>query len=164
MIYFIYDKERNLMKKIKIKNNSFEIPYLDEEGTDYSTERLIIKRILELFSDSKCFVLYSVRDEAFSKSHIVNYIKRSKYRRMIEVEKFLELNDIMFEGWETAFYFMPKTFMFSDFVSIKFWGNIFKKHQAKLILYLDEFGFITVTYNSLYDKQIKDIIDEYSLK
>ena len=43
------------MKKIKIRNNSFEIPYMEEEGANYAVERRIFKSIISLISDYSCF-------------------------------------------------------------------------------------------------------------
>ncbi len=40
--------------------------------------------------------------------------------------------------------------------------NCSKDYGANLILYLDDLGFVNITYNPKYDDQIKCIINKYN--
>lgn len=151
------------MQKIKIINNSFELPYLNEEDRDYSLERSIVQQVINLIDNYSCFIAYSCEDEIFSNFKILNYIKLKKFRKIIEVEN-IEINDRMFEGRYVVIYFMPNNFKFKDFISIKAFENIFKKYGAKLIVGLDDLGYVLIKYNKIYDQQIRKIIKQENIK
>ena len=150
------------MKKIKIRNNSFEIPYIEEEGANYALERRIFKSIISLISDYSCFVEYSCNDKAFSDFNILNYLHKSKYRKLIEVSEFIDINEKMLDCRYVIFFFMPKSFKWNDFVLSRTLRNCSKDYGANLILYLDDLGFVNITYNPKYDDQIKCIINKYN--
>ena len=57
---------------------------------------------------------------------------------------------------------MPKSFKWNDFVLSRTLRNCSKDYGANLILYLDDLGFVDITYNPKYDDQIKYIIDKYN--
>lgn len=150
------------MEKIKIKNNSFEICYISEEGTSYIEARKVFKSIISLIKEYSCFVEYSCNDESFSNFNILNYLKKSKYRKLIEVKEFIDINENMFDGRYVIFFFMPKSFKWNNFILMRTLKNSYKDYGANLIIYLDDLGYVTFTYNRKYDEQIKSIINKYN--
>ncbi|MCM1053824.1 MAG: hypothetical protein NC483_07625 [Ruminococcus sp.] len=150
------------MKKIKIIDNFFEIPYSAKKEENNSEEKLIIDRIISLLDTYSCFVVHDCVDSLFSDFEIINYTKISKFKKIIEVKKFTELNEEMFEYRFVSFYFMDKGYSWNQFVcnENKFLGG----HNARVSLTLDEFGLVYISYNPMYDKQIREIIGEENIK
>jgi len=150
--------------KIKIKNNSFEIPYLDEKGKNYyyvySNERVLLNEIIALISDYSCFVKsWYIEDEAFEKYNIKNYYEEKNHKYM-EMESFEGLNDKMFEPRGTIISLASKDYTWEEFLK----PSRYSYKKKKLVLILNEFGFIDVYYSNEYKEKIENIIENYNSK
>lgn len=151
------------MKKIKIKNYSFEMFYLEDNINILNKKKNVLKNIINLIGEYKCFVKYSCSNKAFMNYNIVNHSNINKLKKIIEIEKFIGLNKEMFEDRFVVFYFMPKCYKCEEFNLHKhFLGNIFKKYDVKLIIALNDLGTVFIKYNPNYDKQVKNIIEKYN--
>jgi len=150
--------------KIKIKNNSFEIPYLDEKWKnyhyEYSNERALLNEIIALISDYSCFVKsWYIEDEAFEKYNIKNYYEEKNHKYM-EMESFEGLNEKMFEPRGTIISLVSKDYTWEEFLK----PSRYSYKKKKLVLILNEFGFIDVYYSNEYKEKIENIIENYNSK
>ncbi len=150
------------MEKVKLIANSFELFYFEEDNKTLQVKKNILSKIISLIGDYSCFVEYSCNDKAFSDFNILNYLHKSKYRKLIEVSEFIDINEKMLDCRYVIFFFMPKSFKWNDFVLSRTLRNCSKDYGANLILYLDDLGYVNITYNPKYDAQIKCIINKYN--
>lgn len=151
------------MNKIKIKSNSFELSYLDKDNRIIQAKKNILSNIISLIGDYSCFIKYSCDDKAFDNYNVKYFLRKDRITKVVEVEKFIGLNNTMFEDRFVVFYFMPNGYEWQEFISHNYrFGNIFNKYDVKLLISMNDLGLVFIRYNPKYDEQIKRIISKYN--